>query len=238
MDPVCRRYRKQRDEARADYENLWKRMYPRLKSRLSQTEEEGNGQVLLSRQEEIHRLETEIVKSQIEEEQLSERIEQLRVETREANNEALEMQLVQTSLSSSRGMLDTIEKNIQQIEYERSSGTAINVRARAKESGIPTSAARIKIMAAAPVGVLGLVLGLFVLLEMRSGRVADPDDLPSRVRLDVLGVVPPLPAMRPARGLRARETNAGGSRSSCRASTTCGWRSTPTGPTALKGAAS
>ena len=205
MDPVCIRYRKQRDEARADYEDLWKRMYPKLKGRLSQPEDENN-QVLLNRQEEIHRLETEIVKSQIEEEQLSERIEQLRVETRDANNEALEMRLVEASLSSSRGMLDTIDKNIQQIEYEMggSDTAAIHVRARAKETGIPISAARTKIMAAAPVGVLGLVLGLFVLLEMRSGRVADPEDLPSRVRLDVLGVVPPLPAMRPARSLRAQ----------------------------------
>jgi receptor protein-tyrosine kinase len=35
---------------------------------------------------------------------------------------------------------------------------------------------------------------------MRSGRVADPDELSSRSRLHVLGVVPPLPRIRPSSG--------------------------------------
>ncbi|HEU5116732.1 MAG TPA: polysaccharide biosynthesis tyrosine autokinase [Isosphaeraceae bacterium] len=204
IDPVCIRYKKELAAARADYDALWKRMYPRLKQRLVQSDDGENAKLQLARQEEIHRLETEIVKAQNEEKHLSGRIDQLRVETREANNEALEMRLVEASLSSSRQMLDTIDKNLQQIDYEMSSGTTINIIARAKESGMPTSTSRTKVMAATPVGVLGLVLSLFVLLEMRSGRVADPDDLPSRVRLDVLGVVPPLPAMRPARSLRGQ----------------------------------
>lgn len=203
-DPVCIRYKNQLKEARADYEALWDRMYLRLKKQLTAGSSKEEDQSVAEAEREIRRLETEIRKSQVEEEHLSDRIEQLRVETREANNEALEMRLVETSLESSRGMLETIERNIQQIKYDLTSGTTINVIARAKPSGIPVSASRTKIMAAAPVGVFGLVLGLFVLLELRSGRVADPEDIPSRVRLDVLGVVPPLPSLRPARSLRAQ----------------------------------
>jgi succinoglycan biosynthesis transport protein ExoP len=47
------------------------------------------------------------------------------------------------------------------------------------------------------------VLGAFVLLEARAGRVADPEELPGRVHLGVLGVVPPLPSPRAARAPRA-----------------------------------
>ena len=203
-DPVCKRYRKQKEAARADYEALWKQMYPRLKQRLTQTTDDESDQILSKREEEIHRLETEIVKSQVEEQHLTRRINELRIESREANNEALEMRLAETSLASSRATLEMIDKNLQQIEYEMTSGTTmITLIAPAKPSGIPTTGSKLKIMAAAPVGVLGLVLSLFVLLEIRSGRVADPEDLSTRVRLDVLGVVPPLPSMRPARGLRA-----------------------------------
>jgi succinoglycan biosynthesis transport protein ExoP len=45
------------------------------------------------------------------------------------------------------------------------------------------------------------VAALCVLVEMRSGRVSNPDDLLSRARLEVLGVVPPLPNPRAARKL-------------------------------------
>jgi capsular exopolysaccharide synthesis family protein len=205
-DPVCKRYKKNLIAAQTDWQKLWERMQPKLKQRLSQPPpESGESEAALAhREQEIHALETQIIATQAEERELSKHIEQLRIETREANNEALEMDLVKRDLQSSRDMLDMIDKNLQQIEYEMTSGTTINIVARAKETGIPTSRSKIKMMAAAPVGVLGMVLGLFVLLEIRSGRVADPDDLPGRVRLDVLGVVPPLPAMRPARSLRAQ----------------------------------
>jgi capsular exopolysaccharide synthesis family protein len=58
-----------------------------------------------------------------------------------------------------------------------------------------------KVMAATPVGVLAVLLAMFVLVEVKSGRVADPDQLSSRVRVEVIGVVPPLPSLRPSRAL-------------------------------------
>jgi capsular exopolysaccharide synthesis family protein len=45
-------------------------------------------------------------------------------------------------------------------------------------------------------------MGLFVLVEVRSARVADPDDLPTRVKVGVIGVVPPLPMLHSPRGAR------------------------------------
>jgi capsular exopolysaccharide synthesis family protein len=61
-------------------------------------------------------------------------------------------------------------------------------------------------MAAAPVGMLLGVLGLCVLVELHAGRVHDPEELPDRLRLQVLGVVPKLPRTRPDHGrLSSRE---------------------------------
>ena len=68
---------------------------------------------------------------------------------------------------------------------------------------VPQTAAnnkRIKYMAAAPVGVLFLMLGLFLLLEVKAERVADPDALSTRVQSEVYAL-PPLPT---ARSIRKR----------------------------------
>src|SRR5215467_4206211 len=59
-------------------------------------------------------------------------------------------------------------------------------------------------MAVAPMGVLALMLGLFLLLEIKAERVADPDALSSRVQSEVYAL-PPLPT---ARSIRKR-TDAG-----------------------------
>jgi capsular exopolysaccharide synthesis family protein len=56
---------------------------------------------------------------------------------------------------------------------------------------------------AAPLLSLLATLGLFLLIEVRSGRVADPDDIAARVRIGVIGIVPPLPSPQPARSPRA-----------------------------------
>ena len=52
----------------------------------------------------------------------------------------------------------------------------------------------IKYMAAAPVGILFTVLGLFLLLEIKAERVADPDSLSTRIRSEVYAL-PPLPKL-------------------------------------------
>ena len=66
-------------------------------------------------------------------------------------------------------------------------------------------------MALAPIVTLAGVLSLFVLLEARSERVADPDELPGRVHVQVLSVVPPLPTVRPVTACSRAERNSGSS---------------------------
>jgi capsular exopolysaccharide synthesis family protein len=59
---------------------------------------------------------------------------------------------------------------------------------------------RLKYMAAAPVGVMFMMLGLFLLLEISAERVSDPDALSTRVRSEVYAL-PPLPTARSMRKL-------------------------------------
>ena len=59
-------------------------------------------------------------------------------------------------------------------------------------------------MAAAPIALLFMILGLFCLLEVRAERVADPDMLSTRVRSEVYAL-PPLPTARAIRKLSGPE---------------------------------
>jgi len=68
--------------------------------------------------------------------------------------------------------------------------------------GTLVSDSRKKYLAVAPIGVLFLLLGLFVMLEAKTGRIADIDDLSKRVPIEVYAV-PPLPG--PRRSSRTHE---------------------------------
>ena len=61
---------------------------------------------------------------------------------------------------------------------------------------------RLKLMAAAPMGVLALLVGLFALLEIKAERVGDPDALSTRVQSEVYSL-PPIPMTRTPRRLGA-----------------------------------
>jgi capsular exopolysaccharide synthesis family protein len=94
-------------------------------------------------------------------------------------------------------VLDTVTKNLDQLEFEARGPVArFQQEYQARASLTPVDNHRVKLMAAAPVGMFLGVLGLLVLVELRSGRVHDPEDWPDRLRLNVLGVVPPLPNLR------------------------------------------
>src|SRR6185437_11316863 len=132
---------------------------------------------------------------------LSEKLNTLNIKQKEEGKDTISLEFERMDLARAEKYLDTIEANLQQVEFETRNPVArIRLEFPAKPSGRSSSSNRLKVMAMAPVGVLAGVLGLLVLLELHAGRVVDPEDLPSRVRTHVIGVVPPLPRVRPASG--------------------------------------
>ena len=76
----------------------------------------------------------------------------------------------------------------------------------AAASRTPSNNKRLKYMAVAPVGVLFAMLGLFLVLEIKAERVADPDALSTRVRSEVYAL-PPLPTARSVRKLSVSDAD-------------------------------
>ena len=136
---------------------------------------------------------------------LERQLKALRLENQAAGTEALELQFAQLDFNRAQAKLEMVAKTLDQLDYEIKHGQArVTIISKARPPAQPSSDQRLRLMCAAPLGVLAAVLGAFVLLEARAGRVADLDELPGRLRLGVLGVVPPLPAPPTARGGPAR----------------------------------
>src|SRR5262249_22464907 len=113
----------------------------------------------------------------------------------------LEAELLSQDLSTLKHRQEVVKAKLAQIEFEMGQEAfRITVTDKADVPKAPSNNKRIKYLAVAPVGVLGLMLGLFLLLEIKAGRLADPDALSSRVRSEVYAL-PPLPT---ARAIRKR----------------------------------
>ena len=94
-----------------------------------------------------------------------------------------------------------VKKQLAQLRFEDSrEHCRVKVIENADAPKSPSNNKRLKYMAAAPVGVMFLMLGLFLLIEIKAERVADPDSLSTRVRSEVYAL-PPLPTARSIRKL-------------------------------------
>jgi polysaccharide biosynthesis transport protein len=201
-DPVKSRLQANYAKLQDKYHKLWAAKRPALAATLA-----GDGEAKPDDDggwaDNLFQARLHVETLRVEEKALTERLEKLQIQTKDEGGEALEISFAKTDLDNSQTMLVAVEKHLQQLDFEQRGGARVSLAAAPRLPMMPSSNKRLLVMAAAPVGVLGLLLGLFVLIEARAARVADPDDLPARVRLGVLGVVPPLPTASPSRSPRA-----------------------------------
>ena len=118
----------------------------------------------------------------------------------------MKVALVREDLTSLKGMQESVEKRIEQLQFDSRGEARIKQIDAARPSGMLVSDSRRKLWAMTPVGVLALVLGLFLFLEIRSGRVADLDEVSRRVPVEVYPV-PSLPGTRRTSDQRALRAN-------------------------------
>ena len=176
-------YKRKRDE-------LWVRLRPRLERELESGPADENGERAL------REAESQLTILQSQETALNEKLERMRIDNQSTGGDQLNLEFAHDDLNRAMTLLNTVEDNLNQLQFEASSPIArIHKEFSAKPSNRPNSNNRLKIMALAPF-VVGIgVLVLFAFLELHAGRVVDPDELPGRLRLQVLGVVPPLPQL-------------------------------------------
>ena len=192
------RAQKELDALNKRWQELWQEKEPEIKEKLA-----ARGENTVDTQLSMMRM--QLKEKEFDEKDLIERMKKYRVTALADSDQSelrMEMEFTQSDLQKAQSVLDTVEKNLSQLQYEARRQTRTSQVVMAKPPGRPTSDNRVKLMASLPILLLGCLLGLFVLVEVRSARVADPDDLPGRVKVGVIGVVPPLPSLRPSRSPR------------------------------------
>src|SRR5690349_18297617 len=83
----------------------------------------------------------------------------------------VDIALIHEQRDTIRGMKEAVTRRLEQLSFEAKGGERIRIFNPATAPGSPISDSRFKYMAMTPVGVLGTVLGLVLLLEIRSARV-------------------------------------------------------------------
>ena len=191
-DPSLSDARKKVDDCQRQLDGLWAKMRPALARA---------GQEKANRQAERHAAEARVDGLKARLSQLGDRLEKLSVQSKDAGADELTLEFARQDLDRAGAVLDTVTKSLDQVELEAKDPVArFRQEFKAKASNASFANHRVGVMASVPVGMFLGVLGLFMLVERHAGRVHDPDELPDRLKLHVLGVVPPLPKARPAAG--------------------------------------
>jgi hypothetical protein len=198
-DPSLVRHANARHDAQVQLNELWGQLRPTLLAQLRGNVAKGGapGQPDPALKEaEVH---LSALKAQ--EATLNDKLNTLNIRQKEEGSEAITLEFERLDLSRAEQYLGKIEDSLAQIKFDNRNPIArIHLEFPAKPSARSSSSNRLKLMAMAPVGVMVGLLGLLVLLELHASRVVDPEDIPGRIHVPVIGVVPQLPQIRSSRG--------------------------------------
>jgi capsular exopolysaccharide synthesis family protein len=195
-DPARRAARERQKQLMTKYEQIWKDKHPEILRRLTTAEALELGPDQWASKIEEH--EARVAKLRKQKESLHTYIEKLKGENKAKNKDTLDYTLATQDLAFLKSTQTNLSQRLKQLEFEKDQDQQryrITPVDKASVPKSPSNNKRLKYMAAAPVGILLLMLGLFLMLEIKSQRIADPDTLSNRVHSEVYAL-PPLPTAR------------------------------------------
>ncbi len=196
-DPATVEAKRSLESVKGEYRELVARKKPVIRKQMQSL-------VAGDTERQVRDAEEQVAMLKIRQEGLTKRLKTMRVLSKEVaqaeQRDTLEVDLAKQEMSYIRAVMEKVQSNLQATELDAQLNANKVHIVPAIPSRQPSSNHRVKLMAATPVVLLAAVLGLFVTLEIVGGRVANPEDLSTRLQLGVIGVVPPLPSPRQARG--------------------------------------
>jgi polysaccharide biosynthesis transport protein len=198
-EPARRAAEKQLNKLNDDYLVLWQQKYKEISERLQR----GTAQSPKTIDDLKIKIET------LKKRQKDHRIlfAELKKDQQVSTSDTFEASFLTADVNSLMRKQDQVTTKLQQLDFDDMQETYRVVQIDPAEAPkIAINNKKLKYMAAAPIGVLFMLLGLFMLLEVTSGRVADPDSLSTRVRSEVYAL-PPFLTPREVRRLSAPKAN-------------------------------
>ncbi len=199
-DPSLVEARKQVEELNDLYNQKYAARKDVLLARLEEGGADESGRMLRDAREKVEALLAK--KKTLEEKQAK-----IDVIGKTGSTDAFKVEMIKVDLQSIGAMKDQIKKLLTQLRFVQKSDARVSLVNHARENGIPVSDNRKKFLAITPFAVLFFVLGLFVVLEVKIGRVSDLEDLSKLMPVEVFALPPlPGPRLEPGqRGARERE---------------------------------
>jgi capsular exopolysaccharide synthesis family protein len=202
VDPARRAAEKRKAELTARYESLWAERYDQIRQQVLAEEStaamaSGAADAAANTMP-IEALQVELERSERRLAGLKSAVEDMNIERKASQSDAYAAEVLRADVQTLMEQIEYVNRKCEDLKFAGASGTeGVEVRMidKARAPSAPTNNKRTKFLILAPALVLCLVLGLFVLLEVKAERVADPDSLSTRVQSEVYSL-PPLPVVR------------------------------------------
>jgi polysaccharide biosynthesis transport protein len=167
LSPAVIAAREKEKRLSEEYKSLWEGRRLELRKRLTQRDA---GMLSEAR---IRELEVAVEAARRKKDALAQQFEKIQVEQKAVHDETFEGAFLSHQVQSLQGWEETVKRNLEQLKFEASQDKyRVVLVDSAAASKTPTNNKRLKYMAAAPVAVLFLLLGLFLAQEIKAGRRA------------------------------------------------------------------
>jgi polysaccharide biosynthesis transport protein len=196
-DPSRRVTEKECKRLEAEYQVLWAAKYKEIRKRLTGAADSSRLPNLVAD------MQIKVATLRQKQQNQAKLYDKVEGKQKTVNNDKYEAAFLEAEIKGLMKKDEQIEANIEQLKFEASLDVyRVEKVDPATAPKTATNKKYIKYMAAATVGVLFMILGLFMLLEIKAERIDDPDTLSNRVRSEVYAL-PPLPTNRSMRKLSA-----------------------------------
>ena len=128
------------------------------------------------------------IRSRSTEQELTELVNNFDVEKRHSHADTVQATFLRDDLTRHYNMFDQVDRKLRiaGVHQRQSRNQHRRDNDQPRLPKVPNSNKRLKYVVILPVGILVALTGLFLLLEVRSERVGDPDLLSSRVQSEVV----------------------------------------------------
>lgn len=178
------------------WRDLWEQKHDEIAGTLEHVGIEHSPEAMGAK---VQELESAVKDLESRREKLSALLRGLEIKNSDRNSDEFRATILAQDLAYLKRLQEQVKLKQAQLDFEiGQEAYQVTVVDKAEVPQSPSNNKRIKLMAVAPVGVLALMLGLFLLMEIKSERVGDPEALSTRVQSEVYAL-PPLPTVRSIR---------------------------------------
>jgi len=197
VNPVISNLKQIRTDLQDEYierRSIFKPSYPdmlELQSRIDEIDRQIAAEETNINSTEVERLEREFLVAKNQEDLLTDRVTQLTTKVNETSVKSINLSILQRQVDSERSQYDALLQRLKEITVSgQIAESLVQVVDEAIAPQFPSKPNKFRLIALAFLLSISLSLGLVYLIEIIDDRIKNPNDLRTKLDLNVLGVIP------------------------------------------------